>query len=136
MNSLASFCHQYHVYSSVILFLDLLHSWVLHAISFADTYAFVYVSLCTVSTSGSISVDLASLLKVALIEHLLRPNWILISSLNYHSTVIIIIIIIITIVLIILIILSYAVFAISMLILRGWNFHPTNTVMFLPFYYK
>lgn len=26
LNSLASFCHQYHVYSSVILFLDLLHS--------------------------------------------------------------------------------------------------------------
>lgn len=37
LNSLTSFCHQYHVYSSVILFLDLLHSWVLYAISFTDT---------------------------------------------------------------------------------------------------
>ena len=34
------------------------------------------------------------------------------------------------------ILLSYSVFAISMLILRDWNFHATNTVMFLRFYYK
>ena len=34
------------------------------------------------------------------------------------------------------ILLSYSVFAISMLILRNRNFHATNTVMFLRFYYK
>ena len=34
------------------------------------------------------------------------------------------------------ILLSYSVFTISMLILRDWNFHATNTVMFLRFYYK
>ena len=31
------------------------------------------------------------------------------------------------------ILLSYSVFAISMLTMRDWNFHATNTVMFLRF---
>jgi len=34
------------------------------------------------------------------------------------------------------ILLSYSVFAISMLILRDWNFPATSTVMFLQFYHE
>ena len=107
LNSLASFCHQYHVYSSVILFLDLLHSWVLYAISFTDTCTCICFLMHSVK-SGSTSVDLACILKVALEEHLLRPNWILMSSLNYHCyyyyhyfiTIVLIIILIIIIIII------------------------------------
>ena len=51
LNSLASFCDQYNVYSSVILFLDLLHSWVLYAISFTDTCTWICFLMHSVNIS-------------------------------------------------------------------------------------